>query len=532
MFQSLLFADIFRGDPTLAIVSLVVVMLLLFALVYLLADWFTMKPKASLRHAAAHADIPQFVEQLPEHQNRPKAGASQLQGVIDGADMLGDGITKAVESAAHAAGKIFKTVLRWLMISRRGASQALQQVKPAAMVTPLKKGTVLAGQAAGRAWQPVLQFFTAAGKGIGRIARSVHNAVVYIFLLPARAMQAVVRRIRAFSPAVLLKPFKWTGRKLLAGVRLLLHPFVLLYRGIVRTGKLAGSAIARFTRFMLRLPGVIARAVINGVTLFFQTLFRPFILLFRFLKKLPGKIWDSRPKFKPVLRSRSKLEGVGVRRGSKPLPLGEAPKPSIEKLRQVPVGARVNSTPRPLFRKREPAGQEGVYNNYDPVNYYVQIEPWHYPCVRMPQHNRVRLLYPGGEAASFSPEAGQFVASLAAVLEGAEVTAARQLSIGTRVIELGAVVCVKDGPSTVLINLEFDSPRSAFIENRDTLLTENGWIVVRFREDQVKEQADECLAFVARVIRSVIPEFMMPPTLSKKLHPAPKPQFSSLTSIA
>jgi len=525
MLQSLLFADIFRGDTSLVILSLFVVMLLLFAIIYLLTDWFSMKPGSRFRHVAAQAEIPQFVEATPGRGDRSKAGASHLQGILNGADMLGDGISTAVESGAGAIAGILRRALRWLKSSGKQSAGVLRQVNPAALAEPLKKGAAVAGKTAGYVSHLFVRFFGWAAKGIGSIASYVYKGVVYIFLLPVRGAQVVGRRIRAFSPAVLLRPFKWTGRMVFKGFRLLLHPFILVYRSIIKSAKLVGTAIARFVRFMLLLPGRIARAVIYGIRRFFQALFRPFILLFRILKALPGKAWASRPRFKPVIRSRSKLDGVGVRRGSKPLPLGEAPKPSIEKLRQVPVGARVNSSPRPLFRKREPAGEEGVYNNYEPVNYFVQLEPWHYPCVRMPLHNRVRLVYPGGKWQAVPETVTHFIQRLADVLEGAEVTAGRQLSVEGQTIGLGGVVCVKDGPSTVLINLEFDSPRSSFVPARDSMLTDSGWIVVRFREDQVKEQAEECLAFVARVIRSVIPEFIMPPSLSKKLHPQSQPQF-------
>ena len=65
------------------------------------------------------------------------------------------------------------------------------------------------------------------------------------------------------------------------------------------------------------------------------------------------------------------------------------------------------------------------------------------------------------------------------------------------------------------------TPKHCLNENwlRDSWFTNRGWIVIRFAEEQVKKQPKYCLAFIAKVIHSVYPEYHIPSHLRNMTDP-------------
>jgi hypothetical protein len=176
---------------------------------------------------------------------------------------------------------------------------------------------------------------------------------------------------------------------------------------------------------------------------------------------------------------------------------------------------------------------------YQPNQVFVQPEPWSYPYVSMP--------VPGSEV--WAPRPLRLRLSRDAVEEMFQLEMRRTFPA----FEIAGDDCIPDPAAdkphepdislvikglglNLFIDVEIDEPFDRNTKTpkhlvgedreRDEWFNDKGWIVIRLAEAQVKGQPKHCLAFIARVIHSVYPEYHIPSHLKKLPDPKPVAQWT------
>jgi hypothetical protein len=178
---------------------------------------------------------------------------------------------------------------------------------------------------------------------------------------------------------------------------------------------------------------------------------------------------------------------------------------------------------------------------YQPNDFYAK-HSGHYPIVRMPKPNAVIRL-PRKEESRIR---GQKEAGFQQMLEDAfphcliTGTLCVPTSSGSRPYYPGIVLCIKE--ANVYLDIEIDEPYAAHKRTpmhctnddllRDNWLTNRGWMVIRFSERQVAREAEKCVAFVAKVLHSVDPKFVIPAFLKNLEEPTREPQWTQAQAYA
>jgi hypothetical protein len=165
---------------------------------------------------------------------------------------------------------------------------------------------------------------------------------------------------------------------------------------------------------------------------------------------------------------------------------------------------------------------------YQPNKVFAQPDTWSYPFVSMPA--------PGSEV--WAPRPLRLRLSRSAVEEMFQLEMRRTFPA----FEIAGDDCIPDPAAdkphepdislvikglglNLFIDVEIDEPYDRVTQTpkhlvgedreRDDWFNNKGWIVIRLAESQVKGQPKHCLAFIARVIHSVYPEYHIPSHLKK-----------------
>lgn len=199
-------------------------------------------------------------------------------------------------------------------------------------------------------------------------------------------------------------------------------------------------------------------------------------------------------------------------------------KPKVQEVPQPDIKLNKHEVQEKSIQPKKENSLALVFTNYEPTNYFAQLHPWHYPCVKMPhQHNcMIHMSEPSSQPVS---ELNQHIYSLfkehyrdCSVLHNQSLPSAA----GSFNMDIACVY--KKGKSNLFINIEIDETNhesnTISVEERDAFFTDRGWTVIRFSEKQARQQPHECLAFTGRVIRSIFPTFNLPPTLVHVPHPS------------
>lgn len=172
-----------------------------------------------------------------------------------------------------------------------------------------------------------------------------------------------------------------------------------------------------------------------------------------------------------------------------------------------------------------PPHDDLIFIGYRPGNQFVQTEPWSYPYVLMPKAGCVVRKSRPHRVPTRDVVEEMFQLEMRRTFPAFEIAGddCIPVSANSRAYEADISLIVKGFGLNLFIDVEIDEPydsvdrkpKHCLYENqlRDKYLADWGWIVIRFAEVQAKKQPKNCLAFIARVIQSVYPEYHIPSDL-------------------
>ncbi|MEI6949993.1 hypothetical protein V9K67_22600 [Paraflavisolibacter sp. H34] len=188
----------------------------------------------------------------------------------------------------------------------------------------------------------------------------------------------------------------------------------------------------------------------------------------------------------------------------------------------------------------EPAGPGIVSIGYTPSSQFSQGSNWSYPLIKMPRAGAsVRLPQPlRRQLRGYTEDSFQLLLQAAFPRFTVSGSLCLPTAAGSLPYEPDITLVVHDGPIHLLLDIEIDEPYAAVKrlplngkganESRDAYFTDRGWVVVRLTERQVALQPENCLALIARLIRSVYPAYVVPAPLELLPEPLAEHQWTVL----
>ena len=195
-----------------------------------------------------------------------------------------------------------------------------------------------------------------------------------------------------------------------------------------------------------------------------------------------------------------------------------------------PLPAAKPPQPESLPPPEEPRGQV-KHIGYQPVNIFAQTEPLHFPYVLMPAKPGCVIKFPrkGRVGRRGYTEAAFFTQLQAHFQQAFQVYNDRLLLIreGASPYEPDVVLIDENNGLNLFLDIEVDEPYEGTNDlatrqpmhfryadtNRNNAFRSRGWAVVRFAEIQVHQQPLACCRFVAEVVASLNPGFVVPSAL-------------------
>ena len=171
-------------------------------------------------------------------------------------------------------------------------------------------------------------------------------------------------------------------------------------------------------------------------------------------------------------------------------------------------------------------GESILYTGYKRPAEFSNPTPWNYPMVKFPKEKTVireprefRRQLRGFMENEFQKKLEEFF-SIAFKVSG---EGSIPTSASSRPYEPDITLITLQNQLNIFIDIEIDEPYAAIKRNpmhcidadnlRDYFFTDRGWIVIRFTEIQIKKEYKKCLAFVAKVLKSINPIFIVPEEL-------------------
>ncbi|MES2733477.1 MAG: hypothetical protein V4714_17160, partial [Bacteroidota bacterium] len=174
---------------------------------------------------------------------------------------------------------------------------------------------------------------------------------------------------------------------------------------------------------------------------------------------------------------------------------------------------------------------EVVFFNYD----FLKVRTTNsYPISRFPKKGTVVRSYRlgntkrrGFKEESFQKSIKQYFGNDFTIIGNARINTGKE----TRPFEPDIAIIGKFTLSNLRIDIEIDEPYAGITRqpthckgddvNRDMYFVDRGWVVLRFSEFQVHVQENQCLRFIAEIIKLAIPEYNIPNQLinQSSVHP-------------
>lgn len=172
------------------------------------------------------------------------------------------------------------------------------------------------------------------------------------------------------------------------------------------------------------------------------------------------------------------------------------------------------------------------YIGYNPLNIFFQSEPCNYPIVFMPNPACVikfprkgRIGRKGYKEAAFLEHVHEYFHSEFQIYDDRFVL----IKNADRPLEPDITLIDEKNGINLFIDIEIDEPYEGINDiskrkathyagsdtNRNNSMKSRGWITIRFAEIQVHQQPASCCLFIADVIRSVNPAFIIPAKLKQ-----------------
>jgi len=202
-------------------------------------------------------------------------------------------------------------------------------------------------------------------------------------------------------------------------------------------------------------------------------------------------------------------------------------KPDLEKIKEPNV-VKIIENVKP--EKEEHSKEK--YIGYNPINIFNQTEPLSYPYVLMPKPNCV-IKFPrkgrngrkGFKEEDFKLYIEKYFKSDFQVFDDRFIL----VKNSSNPFEPDFTLIDEKNDINIFIDVEIDEPyeglndikkrkpthfRQADI-NRNNAFKNRGWIVLRFAEIQVHKEPDSCCRFLADVLKSINPKFIIPENLTE-----------------
>lgn len=217
-------------------------------------------------------------------------------------------------------------------------------------------------------------------------------------------------------------------------------------------------------------------------------------------------------------------------------------KPTEEKKaidKKIEEKTPVSPIPEPEIVKPEKEEQSKVkYIGYNPINIFAQTEPLNFPYVIMPRANCVikfprkgRVGRKGYKEEDFKTYVDKYFKTTFQVFDDRFIL----IKNSPKPFEPDFTLIDEKNGINIFLDIEIDEPYEGLNDlskrkathfqysdtNRNNAFKNRGWIVIRFAEIQVHQEPNSCCRFIADVIRSINPQFTIPPTLnsSKPIEP-------------
>lgn len=171
------------------------------------------------------------------------------------------------------------------------------------------------------------------------------------------------------------------------------------------------------------------------------------------------------------------------------------------------------------------------YIGYNPINLFAQTEPLSYPYVIMPQPNCV-IKFPrkgrtgrkGYKEEAFKISIEQYFRNTHQILDDRFVL----IKNSSKPYEPDFALINEKNGINIFLDIEIDEPYEGTNDienrkathyqysdtNRNNAFKNRGWIVIRFAEIQIQQQADTCCKFIADVLKSIDSTYTIPERLS------------------
>jgi len=178
------------------------------------------------------------------------------------------------------------------------------------------------------------------------------------------------------------------------------------------------------------------------------------------------------------------------------------------------------------------------YIGYNPINIFAQSEPLSFPYVIMPKANcvikfprRGRVGRKGYKEEDFKTYVDKYFKTAFQVFDDRFIL----IKNSPKPFEPDFTLIDEKNGINLFLDIEIDEPYEGLNDiskrkathfqysdtNRNNAFKNRGWIVIRFAEIQIHQEPNSCCRFIADVIRSINPQFIIPPALnnSKPIQP-------------
>ena len=177
---------------------------------------------------------------------------------------------------------------------------------------------------------------------------------------------------------------------------------------------------------------------------------------------------------------------------------------------------------QPIVKKKDGI----LYTGYKPPVGFSNPSPWTYPMVKFPKEKTIireprefKRQLRGYMENAFQKKLEEFFSNSYKVSGEDSIPT----SASSRPYEPDISLITIQNQLNIFLDIEIDEPYAAIKRNpmhcidadnlRDHFFTDRGWIVIRFTERQIKKEYKKCLAYVAKVLKSIDPTFIVPDEL-------------------
>lgn len=189
-------------------------------------------------------------------------------------------------------------------------------------------------------------------------------------------------------------------------------------------------------------------------------------------------------------------------------------------------------TPIPIVKPEDTKPEEKPvrslpkYIGYKPVNVFAQTEPLHYPYVVMPSRPECPIKFPQkGRSGRKGHKENDFLLFIQRHFKDTfNIYDDRYVLTKANRYEPDFSLLNEKNGVNIFLDIEIDEPYEGINDvntrrathfqlsdvNRNNEFKNRGWIVIRFAEIQIHQNPDGCCRFIADVIKSIYPQFVIP----------------------